>query len=87
MRKSRFCDDQVILIRREQEAGRPMPGLCSEHGIGIATFYKWKAQFGGMEVSKAKRLETIEGETANGGSFWRTNHGQRDAEKETEKSF
>jgi putative transposase len=60
MRKSRFSDEQVIAILREQEAGRPTAGLCRKHGISNATFYKWKAKFGGMEVSEARRLKTLE---------------------------
>ena len=62
MRKSRFSDEQVIAILREQEAGRPTAELCRKHGISGATFYKWKAKFGGMEVSEAKRLKALEDE-------------------------
>ena len=54
MRKSRFSDEQVIAILREQEAGRPTAEVCRKHGISGATFYKWKSKFGGMEVSEAK---------------------------------
>ena len=62
MRKSRFSDEQVIAILREQEAGRPTAEVCRKHGVSNATFYKWKAKFGGMEVSEAKRLKTLEDE-------------------------
>lgn len=62
MRKSRFSDDQIIAILREQEAGRPTADVCRNHGISGATFYKWKAKFGGMEASEAKRLKTLEDE-------------------------
>lgn len=62
MRKSRFSDEQVIAILREQEAGRPTAEVCRKHGISGATFYKWKSKFGGMEVSEAKRLKALEDE-------------------------
>lgn len=62
MRTSRFSDEQIIAILREQEAGRPTAEVCRKHGISGATFYKWKAKFGGMEVSEAKRLKALEDE-------------------------
>jgi putative transposase len=62
MRKSRFSDEQVIAILREQESGRPTAEVCRKHGISGATFYKWKSKFGGMEVSEAKRLKALEDE-------------------------
>ena len=62
MRKSRFSDEQIIAILREQEVGRPTAEVCRKHGISGATFYKWKAKFGGMEVSEAKRLKVLEDE-------------------------
>jgi putative transposase len=62
MRKSRFSDEQVISILREQEAGWPTAEICRKHGISGATFYKWKSKFGGMEVSEAKRLKVLEDE-------------------------
>ena len=62
MRKSRFSDEQVIAILREQEAGRPTAEVCRKHGVSGATFYKWKSKFGGMEVSEAKRLKALEDE-------------------------
>ncbi len=62
MRTSRFSDEQIIAILREQEAGRPTAEVCRKHGVSNATFYKWKAKFGGMEVSEAKRLKTLEDE-------------------------
>ena len=62
MRKSRFTDEQIIAILKEQEAGRPTAEVCRRHGISQPTFYNWKAKFGGMEVSDAKRLKALEEE-------------------------
>jgi len=55
MKRSRFTEEQIIAILREQEAGAATAELCRRHGISQATFYNWKAKFGGMEVSEAKR--------------------------------
>jgi putative transposase len=64
MRKSRFSDEQIISILREQEAGHPTADVCRKHGISAGTFYKWKAKYGGMDVSDAKRLKALEDENA-----------------------
>ena len=64
MHKSRFSDEQIIAILKEQEAGVPTADVCRRHGVSSATFYKWKAKFGGLEVSEAKRLRQLEDENA-----------------------
>jgi len=62
MKRSRFTDEQIIAIVKEQEAGSKTVDVCRKHGISDATFYKWKAKYGGLEVSEAKRLRTLEDE-------------------------
>ena len=64
MKRSRFTEEQIIAILREQEAGAATAELCRRHGISQATFYNWKAKFGGMDVSEAKRLRSLEEQNA-----------------------
>jgi putative transposase len=64
MKRSRFSDEQIIGILKEQEAGAATADVCRRHGISGATFYKWKAKFGGLEVTESKRLRTLEEENA-----------------------
>jgi len=62
MKGSRFNEEQIIGILREHEAGATTAEVCRRHGISDATFYKWKAKYGGLEVSEARRLKSLEDE-------------------------
>ena len=62
MKKSRFSEEQIIGFIKEAEAGMPVAQLCRKHGFSDASFYKWRAKFGGMDVSEARRLRDLEGE-------------------------
>jgi len=62
MKTSRFTDCQIIAILKQAEAGSPVPELCREHGIGNATFYKWRAKYGGMDASLMARMKELEEE-------------------------
>jgi putative transposase len=62
MKGSRFSEEQIIGILREHEAGAKVLDICRRHGISDATFYKWKAKYGGLEVSEARRLKSLEDE-------------------------
>lgn len=64
MRKSKFTDEQIIAILAEQERGMATSDVCRRHGVSSATFYKWKAKYGGMDVSDARKLKTLETENA-----------------------
>jgi putative transposase len=62
MRKSRFSEEQIINVLKEQQAGVPVADLCRKHGISDATFYNWRTKYGGMEVSDARKLKAVEEE-------------------------
>ena len=62
MKTSRFTDSQIIAILKQAEAGSPVPELCREHSISNATFYKWRAKFGGMDASLMARMKELEDE-------------------------
>ena len=62
MKKSRYSEEQIIAVLKEHQAGIPVADLCRKHGISDATFYNWRSRFGGMEVSDARRLKSLEDE-------------------------
>ena len=64
MKRSRFSEEQIIGILREQEAGAATADVCRRHGISSATFYRWKAKYGGLDMSEARRLKALEDENA-----------------------
>src|SRR5262249_55853099 len=71
MKPSRFTEEQIIGMLRGQEAGAKTADVCRKYGISSATFYKWKAKYGGLEVSDAKRLKALEDENAKLKKLWR----------------
>ena len=64
MKRSRFSEEQIIAILREQEAGAKTADVCRKHGVSGATFHKWKAKYGGLDVSDVRRLKALEDENA-----------------------
>ncbi len=62
MKTSRYSDTQILAILKQAEAGTPVPVLCREHGMSNASFYKWRAKFGGMDASMMKRVKELEDE-------------------------
>ena len=64
MKTLKFTDSQIMAILKQAEAGTPVPELCREHGMSSATFYKWRAKFGGMDASLMARLKELEAENA-----------------------
>ena len=62
MKPSRFTDSQILAILKAAEDGQPVPALCREHGMSSASFYKWRAKYGGMDASLMKRMKELEDE-------------------------
>ena len=62
MKKSKFSDSQIISVLKQAEGGTPIPDLCREHGVSSATFYKWRAKYGGMDTALMARLKELEEE-------------------------
>ena len=64
MKASRYKDSQILAILKQNEDGISVPDLCREHGMSSATFYKWRAKFGGMDASLMKRMKELEEENS-----------------------
>lgn len=64
MKKTRFTETQIVTILKKQESGIKVADICREHGISDATFFNWKAKYGGMQVSDVKKMKEIEAENA-----------------------
>ena len=72
MKQSRFSEEQIIGILREQETGIAVKELCRKQGVSSPTFYKWKARFGGMDVSDSRKLKALEEENGRLNGSWPT---------------
>lgn len=64
MKRSKFSDNQILSILKQADAGQAVPDICREHGISSATFYKWRARYGGMDVSMMSRMKELEAENS-----------------------
>jgi putative transposase len=62
MRKTRYSEEQIIRVLQEVESGSTVKDVCREHGIAEGTYYRWKAKYGGLDVSEARRLKELERE-------------------------
>jgi putative transposase len=64
MKTSRFTDSQIMEILKQTEAGMPVPDLCREHNISVASFYKWRVKYGGIDTALMSRMKELEAENA-----------------------
>jgi putative transposase len=64
MKTSRFTDSQIMAILKQAEAGMPVPDLCREHNISVASFYKWRVKYGGMDTALMSRMKELEAKNA-----------------------
>lgn len=87
MKRSRFSEEQIIGILKEHQAGLGAKELCRKHGISDATFYKWRSNYGGMEVSDARRLKTLVRERQTEEVADRAVNGCGDTERDAWKNF
>ncbi len=82
MKKERFSESQIIGILKQAEAGAPLPALCREHGMSRASFYKWRAKYGGLDASQMSRMKELEAENARLKRMYAELHLQNDLIRE-----
>jgi putative transposase len=82
MKKQRFSESQIIGILKQAEGGAPLPALCREHGMSRASFYKWRAKYGGLDASQLSRVKELEAENARLKRMYAELHLQNDLIKE-----
>jgi len=88
MKKSNFTESQIVAILKQQDQGMTVNDICREHGIGQATFFKWKQKYSGIESSQLKRLKELESENSKLKRMYADVSLQRDALKDLiEKEF
>src|SRR3954470_7023905 len=87
MKRSKFSDEQILAIVREGEAGRKVADLCRTHGITEQTYYRWKAKYGGMELSEMQRLKQVEDENLCSAKIRRRAHASHAAWRVTRYSW
>ena len=87
MKKSKFTESQIFNILKQAESGISVVDICREHGVGNATFYKWRAKYGGMDTSMMKRLKELEDENARLKRMFANSQMDNEILKETLKKF